>query len=83
MLKSAGVIASLVVVAVQGGALDAEMLYCATSFQGYKMCSGPDGHVAAEWTWQDRTVGSDNRGNRWTTWRFHDTDIITVTPPDR
>jgi hypothetical protein len=37
-----------------------------------------------EWRWQDRVIGDDNRGDRWTTSRWRDTTITTVTPgPDR
>jgi hypothetical protein len=84
MLKPAGVIACLVVVAVQcSGALDAETLYCSTSFQGYHVCSSPGGATSTEWQWQGMTIGQDSEGNRWTTSRWRDGEITTVTPSER
>ena len=81
----AGLVAALVLVAVQGsGALDAEMLYCSTSFQGYTVCSSPGGYRSTEWKWRDRVIGQDSDGNRWTTSKWRDGDTITTgTPPER
>ena len=50
-------------------ALADEPLYCSTSFQGYRVCSGPDGYVSHESTWNGITTRDDNRGNHWTTSR--------------
>jgi hypothetical protein len=63
---------------------EAETLTCATSFQGYRICQGAGGYRSTEWKWQDRVIGDDNRGNRWTTSRWQDREVTTVTPgPDR
>ena len=60
---------------------EAETLTCAMSFQGYRICQGADGYRSTEWKWQDRTIGDDNRGNRWTTSHWRDGEITTFTPP--
>jgi hypothetical protein len=39
--------------------------------------------VSHESQWQGVTSGDDNQGNRWTTSRWRDTTITTVTPPGR
>ena len=45
----------------------AETLRCTTSFQGYKVCQGPDGYRSFEFENGGRLYGDDNRGNKWTT----------------
>ena len=50
-----------------------------TSFEGYRVCSGPSGYVSTEWDRDGMRFGRD--GNRWTTSRWRDTTITTVTPP--
>ena len=57
------------------------VLFCTTSFQGYRVCDDGHGYRSTEWRWQDRTIGEDNEGRAWSTSRFHDMDIITGTPP--
>ena len=60
------------------------VLFCTTSFQGYRVCDDGHGYRSTEWRWQDRTIGEDNRGNRWTTSRWQDREITTVAPaPER
>ncbi len=58
-------------------------IFCTTSFQGYRVCSSPDGYSSTEWQWQDQTIGQDSEGNHWTSSRWRDGDITTVTPPGR
>jgi hypothetical protein len=58
----------------------AETLTCSTSFQGYRVCSGPGGYRSIEQPWQGRVIGEDNEGRRWTTSRWRDGDITTVDP---
>jgi hypothetical protein len=62
--------------------VDADPLYCST-WQQITTCSSPDGYVSHESQWQGVTSGDDNQGNRWTTSRWRDTTITTVTPPGR
>jgi hypothetical protein len=62
--------------------VDADPLYCST-WQQITTCSSPDGCVSHESQWQGVTRGDDNQGNRWTTSRWRDTTITTVTPPGR
>jgi hypothetical protein len=70
--------------ALAAGPAVADTIYCSTSFQGYTVCNGPDGYRSMEWRWQDRVIGDDNRGNQWSTSRWRDGEITTVTPgPDR
>ena len=66
-------------VCVSGPAL-AETLYCSTSFQGYRVCDDGHGYRSTEWLWQGVIVGSDSNGNHWTSSRWRDGDITTVTP---
>jgi hypothetical protein len=51
-----------------------------TSFQGYRVCSGPGGYRSTETQWRGMTIGQDNRGGRWTTWRWQGVDITTIEP---
>ena len=69
-------------VLVHTGTVDADPLYCST-WQQITTCSSPDGYVSHESQWQGVTKGDDNQGNRWTTSRWRDTTITTVTPPGR
>lgn len=62
----------------------AETLFCSTSFQGYRVCDDGHGYRSTEWQWKGMTIGQDSDGNRWTTSRWRDGEITTVTPsPDR
>ena len=56
------------------------VIYCSTSFQGYRICTSPDGRSSTEWEWQGMTVGQDSDGNRWTTSRWQGITTTTVTP---
>ena len=71
-------IAILVIVAANPAF--AESLTCSTSFQGYRVCSGPGGYTSTETPWQGMTIGQDSEGNRWTTSRWRDGDITTFEP---
>jgi hypothetical protein len=75
-------VASLVIAAAlaQSSAAPGEMLTC-TDWQGIRTCQDGHGYTSHETQWQDRAYGSDNEGTRWTTSRWRDTTITTVTPP--
>jgi hypothetical protein len=60
----------------------AETLTCST-WQGIRTCTDGHGYVSHETEWQDRTYGSDNRGNTWSTSRWQGIETTTVTPPER
>ena len=62
-------------------ALIIAVIYCATSFQSYRVCSSPGGATSTEWQWRDRTIGQDSDGDRWTTSRWRDGEITTGTAP--
>jgi hypothetical protein len=70
---------AVVVIAIVTPAL-ADPVYCSTSFQGYRVCSGPGGYRSTETQWQGMTIGQDNRGGRWSASRWRDTDITTFEP---
>jgi hypothetical protein len=55
-------------------------LTCSTSFQGYRVCSGPGGYRSTETPWQGMTIGQDNRGARWTTSCWQGFDTTTIEP---
>jgi hypothetical protein len=55
-------------------------VYCSTSFQGYRICTSPDGRTSAEWEWQGMRLGQNSDGDRWTTTPWRDNTITTVTP---
>ena len=59
-------------------ALADEPLICTTSFQGYRVCTGPGGYRSTEWQWQGRTVRADSEGRHWTTSPWRDGDVTTV-----
>jgi hypothetical protein len=62
----------------------AQPLYSSTSFQGYRVCSGPGGYSSTEWSRDGMTFGQDNAGNEWTRSRWQDREITTVKrPPER
>ena len=61
----------------------AETLYCSTSFQGYRVCDDGHGYRSFEWQWQGMTIGQDSDGSHWTTSRWRDGDITTVTRPEK
>jgi hypothetical protein len=58
----------------------AETLACST-WQGIRTCTDAHGYVSHETEWQGRINGWDNAGDRWTTSRWQDREIITVKPP--
>jgi hypothetical protein len=58
----------------------AQTVTCSTSFQGYRVCQGPDGYRSTEWQWMDRTVGEDSNGDRWSTSRWQGRETTTVWP---
>lgn len=58
----------------------ADPVYCSTSFQGYRVCSGPGGYSSTEWRWQGMIVGEDSGGRRWSTSRWMGVDTTTVEP---
>jgi hypothetical protein len=41
----------------------------------------PGGYTSTEMQWQGMTLGQDSAGDRWTTTRWRDTTVTTVTPP--
>ncbi len=43
-----------------------ETLTCTTTFQGYRVCAGPNGYRSFEFDNGGYHYGDDNRGNRWT-----------------
>jgi hypothetical protein len=57
----------------------AQPLTCST-WQGVRTCTDAHGYVSHESTWNGITTGDDNRGDRWTTSRWQDREITTVTP---
>jgi hypothetical protein len=59
------------------------VLFCTTSFQGYRVCDDGHGYRSTEWQWQGMTIGSDSDGNHWTSSRWRDGAMITVAPPGR
>jgi hypothetical protein len=69
-----------VVIAAITPALADEPLACSTSFQGYRVCSGPGGYRSTEWDRDGMTIGQDSDGSRWTTSRWMGTDITTLEP---
>jgi hypothetical protein len=58
----------------------AQAVTCATSFQGYRICQGPDGYRSTEWEREGMRFGQNNRGDRWSTSQWRDREITTVTP---
>ena len=77
-ISQAPIIAAMFI-GVSGPAL-AETLFCSTSFQGIRVCTGPGGYVSREWQWQDRVIGDDSDGRRWTSSPWRDGTITTVRP---
>lgn len=62
----------------------AQTVTCATSFQGYRICQGPDGYRSTTWKRGGMRFGDDSDGNRWSTSRWMDSTITTVAPrPER
>jgi hypothetical protein len=68
------------VVAAITPALAGEPLACSTSFQGYRVCSGPGGYRSTETPWRGTTIGQDNRGDRWMTSHWQGFETTTVEP---
>jgi hypothetical protein len=60
----------------------AETLACLTTFQGYRVCQGPDGYRSIEIEWMGFTTGRDNRGYDWTssTWNGLETTTVRRRP---
>ena len=60
----------------------AETLACLTTFQGYRVCQGPDGYRSIEIEWMGFTTGQDNRGDDWTssTWNGLETTTVRRRP---
>jgi hypothetical protein len=58
----------------------AETLTCST-WQGIRTCTDAHGYTSHELQWQDRTYGSDNRGDTWSTSRWQGFETTTVKPP--
>jgi hypothetical protein len=75
-----GVIA-IVIIACITPALT-ETLTCST-WQGIRTCSSSGGYVSHEWDRDGMRFGDDNQGDRWSTSRWRDTTITTITPPGR
>ena len=69
-----------IIIALMAAPASAQRLTCATSFQGYRVCQGPDGYRSTESTRNGITTGSDNRGDTWTTSTWQDDEATTVTP---
>jgi hypothetical protein len=61
----------------------ADPLYCSTSFQGYRVCQDSHGYRSTEWNRDGMTIGQDNDGNHWSSWRCCDTTVTTISPPGR
>jgi hypothetical protein len=62
-------------------ALIIAVLYCSTSFQGYRICDDGHGYRSTEWRWQG---SQDSDGNRRTTNRWQGIETTTVWPrPER
>jgi hypothetical protein len=68
-----------VFIAVSSPAL-ADSVTCSTSFQGYRVCSGPGGYRSTETQWRGMTIGQDNQGDRWSTSRWQGFDTTTIEP---
>jgi hypothetical protein len=69
-----------IIIALMAAPASAQTLTCSTSFQGYRVCQGPDGYRSTEWDRDGMRFGDDNRGDRWSTSRWQDREITTVTP---
>ena len=54
-----------------------------STFTGVQTCLGGDGYVSHESTWNEVTIGDDNRGSRWTTSRWRDIETTTGKLPER
>jgi hypothetical protein len=40
------------------------VITCSTSFQGYRVCTDPDGRTSTEWSRDGMRFGQDGDGNR-------------------
>ena len=49
------------------GVAFAVVLYCSTSFQGYRICQDSQGYRSTEWDRDGTRYGQDSDGRRWTT----------------
>jgi hypothetical protein len=61
---------TVMICALAPSAALADPVYCSTSFQGYRVCSSPDGYTSTEWSRDGLRFGQDSDGNRWTTSRW-------------
>jgi hypothetical protein len=75
--------AVVIAVLLAGGPARAETVYCSTSFQGYRICSGPGGYRSTEWDRDGMLFEEDSDGNRWTTSRWQGLETTTVEGPYR
>jgi hypothetical protein len=79
IMRTAIIVASLasaIVLVHRNGPVDATEITCST-WQGVTTCSSPDGYVSHESTWNGITSGDDNRGGKWTSWRWRDIETTT------
>jgi hypothetical protein len=70
----------IAIVLAQGTAALGETLTCSARLH-IRTCQGPGGYTSTEMQWQGMTLGQDSAGDRWTTTRWRDTTVTTVTPP--
>jgi hypothetical protein len=75
------VIRLAIIIALMAAPASAQTLTCSTSFQGYRVCQGPDGYRSTESTWNGIITGSDNRGDTWTTSTWQDDETTAGSPP--
>ncbi len=81
LMRAVAWLVSVAILAPSAPALSSDTLTCSTSFQGYKICSGPSGYRSTEWSRDGMRFGDDNAGNRWTTSHWQGIDTTTITPP--
>jgi hypothetical protein len=74
-VRAAMLVASLVNALVSPAL--AQPTYCSTSFQGYRICSGPGGYRSTEWERDGMRFGEDSDGNRWTTSQWQGFETLT------
>jgi hypothetical protein len=69
-----------ILVAIAVTPAPADSVTCSTTFQGYRVCQGPDGYRSTETQRQGMTIGQDSDGDRWTTSRWMGVETTTVKP---
>ena len=57
------------------------VLFCTTSFPGYRVCDDGHGYRSTEWSRDGMRFGQDSDGNHWTTSRWQGVTTTTITPP--